>query len=391
LSVTAKGRAPGAIAPVGAKCRRLKLQGPIARYFFPDHSFTPSSISLQPIRSAPLSLKTTPRNRNRLRAKIRETSLARVLGRRPIPANRDCVTLSARGATMTSGFARQLRMSAAAGMFLFGFSARLRAQETQLDTLAKQSAAALERAQKHNVVVLDFTGTDSMTALGEKLAADFRDALTRGGASALKVEDRDLTIERVTERGLELSHLRDPNTVRWVYGGTRVDSWISGTMSQESAGLKLSLELHSLGNVALIAELSAVIPLPPDMKALIIAPPRDEFASIPTNGSEGLTKAVCISCPAAVYSLEALKTHMTGTVILAFTINKHGHTKDVRVKQSLPDGLTQQAVDAVLSWKFTPAKNPKGKRVEVRQRTDIGFSQSPAESPAPQVAKAKGG
>jgi TonB family protein len=260
---------------------------------------------------------------------------------------------------------------------LIGVSAAtVRAQESQVDALAKQSAAALAKTGAHSVVVLDFTGTDAMAPLGERLAADFRGALARDGAAAsLKVEDRAETVERVTERSLSLGNLRDSNTMRWVYGETSVDSWISGTLSDAAGGgVTLALQLHHLGNIALIAEFSGVIPLPADMKALTQAAPHDEFASMPQNGAEGFSKAACKKCREAVYSREAVAAKARGTVILTFTIDKHGNTKDVRVKQGLPDGLTQQAIDAVLEWKFTPAKNAKGKRVDVRQLSEISFN-----------------
>ena len=56
-----------------------------------------------------------------------------------------------------------------------------------------------------------------MSALGEKLAADFRAALTDQRASWLKVEDRAATLDRATEMSLTLANLRDPATLRWVY------------------------------------------------------------------------------------------------------------------------------------------------------------------------------
>ena len=259
----------------------------------------------------------------------------------------------------------------------------VRAQASQVDALAKHSAAALAKAGAHSVVVLDFTGGDALAPLGERLAADFRAALGREASAAhvvLHVEDRAETVERATERSLSLGNLRDANTMRWVYAdtspGTTVDSWISGTIADAASGggVTLALQLHHLGNIALIAEVSSVIPLLPDMKALMVKAPRDEFASMPENGAEGFTKAVCKHCREAVYSREAVGAKARGTVILTFTIDKHGNTKDIRVKQGLPDGLTQQAVDAVLEWKFTPAKNAKGKRVDVRQLSEISFN-----------------
>jgi TonB family protein len=266
---------------------------------------------------------------------------------------------------------RGVAPGALAAVFL-ACAGAVRAQQNQVDALAKQAAGALAHAAARNVVVLDFTGTEAMAPLGEKLAADFRAALAHD-AAGLKVEDRALTVERVTERSLELGNLRDSNTMRWVYGDTSVDSWISGAIAETSGGVNLAIQLHHLGNVAPIAEFTSAIPLLPDMKALIQPVARDEFASIPANGADGYTKAVCIACPSAVYSTEAIHAGAAGTVILTYTIDKHGHTKDVRVKQGLPNGLTQQAIDSVLTWKFAPAKNAKGKRVAVRQLSEISF------------------
>ncbi|MGC2721117.1 MAG: energy transducer TonB [Candidatus Acidiferrales bacterium] len=257
---------------------------------------------------------------------------------------------------------------------LLSWTSAARAQEAQIDQLAHESADALVKAQMRHVVVLDFTGTDAMSALGEKLAADFRAALTGQRAAWLKVEDRAATLDRATEMSLTLANLRDPATLRWVYHESDVDSRISGKIAEQNDGLMLTLDVERLVDDTQIAKFTTAIPLLPDLKALIAAPPADdEFASLPVNGAVGYTKAVCIACPFAVYSTEALHARAQGTVILAFTIDKHGRTKDVRVKQAMPDGLTQQAIDAVLGWKFTPAKDSRGKRVQVRQQTEVDF------------------
>jgi TonB family protein len=272
-----------------------------------------------------------------------------------------------------------LRAGACVALIVIAF-ARLaspsRAQESQLDTFASQGGLALKSAQLHDVVVLDFTGTPEMSALGEHLAADYRTALARYAApSNLKIEDSAATLDRATEMSVTLANLRDPATLRWVYAGTPVDSYVSGTLTESDAGLKLTLDFHRLADDKKVAELSSTIPFPPDLRSLLVTPEPDEFASMPINGATGYTAAKCIACPHADYALEAVRAHAQGTVILSFTIDKHGRTKDVRVKQAMPDGLTQQAVNTVLAWTFTPAKDPRGKRIDVRQTTEVEFHQ----------------
>jgi TonB family protein len=160
-----------------------------------------------------------------------------------------------------------------------------------------------------------------------------------------------------------------------VYAGTPVDSYVSGTLAESDAGLKLTVDFNRIADGKKIAELSSTIPFPPDLKSLLATPEPDEFAAMPINGAVGYTAAKCIACPQADYALEAVRAHAQGTVILSFTIDKHGRTKDVRVKQAMPDGLTQQAVNTVLGWKFTPAKDPRGKKIDVRQTTEMEFHQ----------------
>ena len=256
------------------------------------------------------------------------------------------------------------------------FAPPVRAQESEIDALAKQAAAALRAAHSRDVVVLDFTGTPEMAALGERLTSDFRDALAResGGAANFKIEDRAATLDRATEMSLTLANFRDPATFRWAYAGTSVDAWITGEISDSGgADRKLAIVLHRVADGGEIALLSSTIPFPPDLQSLVTAAQPDEFASMPVNGAVGYAAAKCISCPQAVFSTEALRAHAQGTVILSFTIDKHGRTKEVRVKQAMPDGLTQQAIDAVLDWKFTPAKDPRGKKIQVRQTTAVEF------------------
>lgn len=245
-------------------------------------------------------------------------------------------------------------------------------QEARLDLLAKQVAGSLDRARVSQVVVLDFVGDADMDALGAKLAEDFRGALAREGGG-LKVEDRLVTTERMNEAELVPGNLRDGNTVRWLYRNTPVGAWVSGLVARQGDALTLTVQIHALGGGAVSGEFSAVIPLLDDLKALIRAPDAGEFDAMPRGGVNGYSAVKCISCPSAVYSEAATRAQIQGTVILTMTIDKKGRVKDVRVKQGLPFGLTQQAIDAVEEWKYLPSKNPKNKKAEVRQEADVAF------------------
>jgi TonB family protein len=283
-----------------------------------------------------------------------------------------------------------------AAVALLGTASTARAQEVQIAKLAEDSARSLGAAGRHDVVVFDFygagfpSGADPMVGLGEKLAADFRAALAQAaasapaGAPALRVENHAETLERLTNMDLSAGNLRDPNTVRWVYAKTPVDAYITGTVAKASQGYTLTITLHALehvapaeeksGEPATLGTFSATIPALADLSALVSDPPRDEFADVPRDGANGYTKAVCERCKLPNYVDTALKAGAQGSVILAVTIDSHGHIKDIRVRQGMPYGLTERAIEAVREWKLKPAKNEKGKRVAVRQDVTVTFA-----------------
>ncbi len=283
----------------------------------------------------------------------------------------DGVTLAPGGVSMNKAGRTSVAVCAAALLFLVACGIA-RGQEAQLDALAKQVAGSLAKANARQVVVLDFAGDADTDALGEKLAADFRAALVREGGG-VKVEDRLVTMERVNDAELVTGNLRDGKTVKWLYRNTAVNAWISGALARQGESLKLIVQIHPEGTSTANGEFTTTIPLLDDLKALIHAPEADEFAWMPRGGANGLSAVKCISCPSAVYSEAATRAQIEGTVILTMTIEKSGRVKDIRVKQGLPFGLTQQAIDAVEGWKYLPARNARNKKVQVRQEADVSF------------------
>lgn len=73
------------------------------------------------------------------------------------------------------------------------------------------------------------------------------------------------------------------------------------------------------------------------------------------------------------YPQSALEHRVTGSVLLAFTVDAKGNTRDVQVLQSTPTGVFDRAaMSAVKRWKYTPVK-VNGAPVEVPTRTLVRF------------------
>lgn len=70
----------------------------------------------------------------------------------------------------------------------------------------------------------------------------------------------------------------------------------------------------------------------------------------------------------AQFSAEAATRKFNGTVALEVTVDEEGRLKDIKVTKRFPLGLTQQAIKAVLEWRFKPATEPDGKPAAARPK-----------------------
>lgn len=67
------------------------------------------------------------------------------------------------------------------------------------------------------------------------------------------------------------------------------------------------------------------------------------------------SKVVCKVCPDPLYSDEARKQKLQGTVMLRVLVGADGRVHDVQVTRGLGLGLDENAVSAVRGWQFIPA------------------------------------
>lgn len=72
------------------------------------------------------------------------------------------------------------------------------------------------------------------------------------------------------------------------------------------------------------------------------------------------------------YTAAAKKAKIEGTVLLSVVIGKNGVVQKVTVTRSLDPGLDQKAMEAIRSWRFSPAMR-KGKPVAVEAAVEVNF------------------
>lgn len=100
----------------------------------------------------------------------------------------------------------------------------------------------------------------------------------------------------------------------------------------------------------------------------------------PPDGREGamaltgnIAPPVKIYSPQPLYTEDARQAGVQGVVILEAVVDIDGKVRNVKVLKGLPMGLGQSAVDAVMTWRYEPAKL-KGKSVPVYFTFTISFS-----------------
>jgi TonB family protein len=90
-------------------------------------------------------------------------------------------------------------------------------------------------------------------------------------------------------------------------------------------------------------------------------------------GRNGVGYPACAYCPLPMFSEEARKAKHQGTVTLHVIITPDGRATDISVVQGLGLGLDEKAMEAVRTWRFTPALGPGNKPVPVSMNIEVVF------------------
>ncbi len=98
-----------------------------------------------------------------------------------------------------------------------------------------------------------------------------------------------------------------------------------------------------------------------------------DSAVLPRAGVNGFGVPACVYCPAPDYSNKARADKSRGTVLMDVGVTPEGRATDVIVIKSPGDELGENAIEAVKSWKFRPAKDATGNPVAVGVQVEVTF------------------
>ena len=108
--------------------------------------------------------------------------------------------------------------------------------------------------------------------------------------------------------------------------------------------------------------------------------PTDQFASSNIDGSGTVfkgrdvdRKALLVMKPEPLYTEDARKRRITGTVVLKVIFSSDGSVRNIVTVSGLPGGLTERAIDAARKLKFMPAVK-EGKFVSIWMQLEYNFN-----------------
>ena len=244
------------------------------------------------------------------------------------------------------------------------------AQSSPIDALAAKMADTINHSKQKSVMVLDFANSDkTVTALGQRLADEFNDALSKSATSFSVVDRPHLALWKSTL--IYSASIAYGIRQAWE---THADVAVFGKVEMEGETLLVSVEAIRVKDKKSMKSLKVEVPFSRDLKDFREDPATSiaqAFATLADTKKGGFPR--CIYCPRADFSEEALQQKQDGVVKLSAIIDVDGLAWDVKVEKKLGYGLDEKASDAVLTWKFKPAEGPDGKPMAVRVPIEVQF------------------
>jgi TonB family protein len=260
--------------------------------------------------------------------------------------------------------------------FVLAAAGSARAQLPDMQVLADQMAQAASDSKVPTVVVIDFYGPDDkFTNLGVTLADRFDEEFRKTTARDA-IRDRGPMRDWLKKKDWPLSAFRSIDLSLWVAGQLNIDAVIEGNISMQQNEITVEANLYRVDTRQWVKSFEVSSPMSAEVKTLSASFPEADYRfdpAIAVAGQNGYTIPTCVSCPEPLYGEDAIRHHTQGSVLLTAVIGADGSTGKLTVRQAMPDGLTDAALETVHQWKFAPATGPDGKPATVQHTVRITF------------------
>jgi TonB family protein len=254
----------------------------------------------------------------------------------------------------------------------FGFAPTAFAQAHDLNDLAKQFSNTLENAQVHTVIISDFVDDKGRVSLQGVLLGDRLWFALLQSQKNFQTLNRDLLRSHLDNLAPSTSNRLDKRE-REAARAAGAEVLIAGKLQQQEKAFALMASLVDALTGKQFEQRTVLLPRSPALDELA-----GEFVQpdgpIYLLGQSGISTPSCAYCPNPVYTEDARKHQLEGTVVIETIIDPSGRTRRVWEAKGLGDGLTQQAIEIVRQWHFNPANVPKVGAVTIMAPVDVAFS-----------------
>ena len=290
---------------------------------------------------------------------------------------------------------------AVAALFFCSTTARAQASDltlnqmdqAHLDALAALTAKKIREAKPSGgppkVLVFDFfrgsPGTSSQ--LGTLLADRFSELLS-GYATGMKILDRKILKDYLTENWTTLEDLRSNEVCFRLAGQLGASGAILGTLAEKDDKIDPMLHLEGFGpkekedDIFAWRDRTVSFSLTEELHAALFQSGPNysrksedipEEPGVFRHGEPGVTAPQCEYCPDPEFSDAARAVKFQGKVVLSVVVNVDGHVSGIFVLKGAPFGLTTQSINATKNWRFKPGQKD-GRPVPVRLDVETTFS-----------------
>jgi TonB family protein len=246
-----------------------------------------------------------------------------------------------------------------------------------MDSLAERLSAEIAARKMTAIVVVGLYGSDrKITELGTHLRGVLSDSLARQ-SDGVKVPDGDairnfLSANRVAEDMVYSNALGG-----WIAKHMHADGYVTARINKNFGSLPnavAELFVCTTGVCVDAATFDATIALTSEEieDSAREYVPELKIPVVP-EGTVGVSRPKCTACQMPTVPPELRIENVQGNSHLLVTVLPDGTVDDVFVVEPMGHGLDTLAVDAVLTWKFSPAHDAKGVPVAIQTAIEIPF------------------
>jgi hypothetical protein len=248
---------------------------------------------------------------------------------------------------------------------------------TAMDFVAGKLASEIAARSMTGIVVVGLSGPDRrITELGIRLRGLLSDSLAKQSAG-VNVPSEEAIREVFKTNRIADDMLYSNSAGGWIAKRMHADGYATARINM-TPGIPPKLVAELFVCTTGVCVDSATIDAP-----LTLTP--EEFADAGKNfeptlnvpvapaGMEGVTRPKCVACPMPVIPPELRIENLQATSRLLVTVLSDGTPYDIFVVNPAGHGLDMLAIDAVLTWKFSPAHDAKDSSIAAQMELDIPF------------------